>query len=152
MNAPTSPYSRWETSRTILRRYASTDEREFLNLWGDRLVHRLSFIEDLSPTRTEQFLQKTVESMAKGTIFFLVVEDKEEHNFLGHISLSFKLPPAERDAAVGIALKERYRGRGFGTELMHWLITYGFREFILRRISLNVLEDNILALRMYKKM
>ena len=91
--------------------------------------------------------------MANGTIFFLVVEDKdsEGHEFLGHISLSFK-PPPERDAAVAIALKERYRGRGFGTELMHWLITYGFREFGLRRISLNVLEDNILALRMYKKM
>lgn len=89
--------------------------------------------------------------MDKGTIFFLVVEDKERHEFLGHISLNFK-PPPERDAAVGIALKGRHRGRGFGTELMHWLITYGFREFGLRRISLNVLEDNIVALRMYKKM
>jgi RimJ/RimL family protein N-acetyltransferase len=101
--------------------------------------------------RTEQFLQRTIESVGKGTIFFLVVEDKESHEFLGHISLNFKLPP-EHDAAVGIALKGRYRGRGFGTELMHWLITYGFREFGLRRISLSVLEDNIPALRMYKKM
>ncbi len=152
MNAPTSPYSRWETSRTVLRHYASTDESEFLNLWGDPIVQRFSFIEDLSPTLTGQFLQRTVESMARGTIFFLVVEDKEGHDFLGHINLNFKPPPAERDAAVGIALKGRYRGRGFGTELMHWLITYGFREFGLRRISLNVLEDNLLALRMYKKM
>jgi len=151
MNAPTSPYSRWETSRTTLRHYTSTDEREFLDLWGDPLVQRFSFIEDLSPTRTEQFLQLTIESMAKGTIFFLVVEDKERHEFLGHISLNFTPPLAERDAAVGIALKGRYRGRGFGTELMHWLITYGFREFGLRRISLYVLEDNITALRMYKK-
>jgi len=90
--------------------------------------------------------------MAKGTIFFLVVEDKEGHEFLGHISLNFKRPAERDDAALAIALKERYRGRGFGTELMHWLITYGFREFVLRRISLKVLEDNILALRMYKKM
>jgi RimJ/RimL family protein N-acetyltransferase len=155
MNATTSPYySRWETSRTILRRYASTDEREFLDLWGDPLVQRFSFIEDLSPTRTEQFLQKTIESMDKNNVFFLVVEDKEGREFLGHISLNFTPPPERRDsdAAVGIALKGGYRGRGFGTELMHWLITYGFREFGLRRISLNVLEDNLLALRMYKKM
>jgi RimJ/RimL family protein N-acetyltransferase len=152
MNAPISPYSRWETGRTLLRHYAPTDESEFLSLWGDPLVQRFSFIEDLSPTRTEQFLQRTIESMTKGSVFFLVVEDKEGHEFLGHISLNFKPPPAEHDAAVGIALKERYRGRGFGTELMHWLITYGFREFGLRRISLNVLEDNILAVRMYKNM
>jgi RimJ/RimL family protein N-acetyltransferase len=151
MNVPISPYSRWETSRTILRPYAPTDEREFLDLWGDPVVQRLSFVEDLSPTRTAQFLQKTIESTADGSIFFLVVEDKERHEFLGHISLNFK-PPPDRDATVGIALKARYRGRGFGTELMHWLITYGFREFGLRRISLTVVQDNIPALRMYKKM
>ncbi|KAH9998015.1 acyl-CoA N-acyltransferase [Russula vinacea] len=150
MNVPTSPYSRWETSRTILRHYAPTDEGEFLSLWGDPVVQRWSFVEDLSPTRTEQFLQKTIELTAKGSIFFLVVEDKERHEFLGHISLNFK-PRPERDAAVGIALKARYRGRGFGTELMHWLITYSFHELGLRRISLTVLEDNIPAVRMYKK-
>jgi len=136
-----------------LRRYAPTDEGEFLNLWGDPLVQRFSFIEDLSPTRTEQFLQRTIESMSRGAVFFLVVEEKERHEFLGHISLNFKPPPErDSDATVGIALKGIYRGRGFGTELMHWLITYGFREFGLRHISLNVLEDNIPALRMYKKM
>jgi RimJ/RimL family protein N-acetyltransferase len=134
-----------------LRHYAPTDEGEFLSLWGDPVVQRWSFVEDLSPTRTEQFLQKTIELTAKGSIFFLVVEDKERHEFLGHISLNFK-PRPERDAAVGIALKARYRGRGFGTELMHWLITYSFHELGLRRISLTVLEDNIPAVRMYKKM
>jgi RimJ/RimL family protein N-acetyltransferase len=89
--------------------------------------------------------------MAKGSILILVVEDKERREFLGHISLNFK-PSHVHDAALGIALMERYRGRGFGTELMHWLITYGFRELGLHRISLTVLEDNKPALRMYKKM
>jgi RimJ/RimL family protein N-acetyltransferase len=151
MYAPTSPYSQLETSRTILRQYAPTDEGEFLNLWGDPVVQRLSFVEDLSPARTAHFLQSTIQATANGSIFFLVVEDKERHEFLGHISLNFK-PPPDRDATVGIALKARYRGRGFGTELMHWLITYAFRELGLRRISLTVVEDNIPALRMYKKM
>ena len=151
MYAPTPSHSRWETSRTILRQYAPTDEGEFLNLWGDPVVQRLSFVEDLSPARTAHFLQKTIQATANGAIFFLVVEDKERHEFLGHISLNFK-PPPDRDATVGIALKARYRGRGFGTELMHWLITYAFRELGLRRISLTVVEDNIPALRMYKKM
>jgi RimJ/RimL family protein N-acetyltransferase len=103
--------------------------------------------------------------MDNGSAFFVVVEDKERHEVLGHISLNFKPRPPNResdgavgdnehesDANVGIALKARYRGRGFGTEVMHWLITYGFRELGLRRISLTVLEDNMPALRMYKKM
>ena len=164
MTIPTFPCTRWETSRTILRNYVPTDERAFLDLWGDPVVQRWSFAECLSPSRTEQFLRKTIESIDRGSTFFVVVEDKERREVLGHVSLNFKPPrppnceldggddDGSADASIGIALKARYRGRGFGTEVMHWLITHGFREFGLRRISLTVLEDNIPALRMYRKM
>jgi RimJ/RimL family protein N-acetyltransferase len=146
------PRSRWETGRTLLRPYSPTDKKAFLSLWGDPVVQQLSFIEALSPQKTEQFLQRTLESVETGSLFFAVVEDKERREFMGHVSLNFKPPPAQRDAMVGIALKGIYRGRGFGTELMHWLITYGFCELGLHRISLTVMEDNIPALRMYEKM
>jgi len=162
MNTSTLSYPRWETARTILRPYDATDERAFLSLWSDPVVQRWSFFEDLSPSQTEWFLQRMTKSIDKGSIFFVVVEDKERHEVLGHVSLNYKPPPNHEsvdasdgsapDAAVGIALKARYRGRGFGTEVMHWLITYGFGELGLRRISLTVLEDNIPAVRMYKKM
>jgi RimJ/RimL family protein N-acetyltransferase len=105
----------------------------------------------------QRFLQEMIESTANGSVFFAVVEDKERHEVLGHVNLTFKPRPPNRgswvesDAAVGIALNATYRGRGFGTEVMHWLITYGFGELGLRRISLNVLEDNTPAIRMYKK-
>jgi RimJ/RimL family protein N-acetyltransferase len=159
----TFPYMQWETSRTILRRYHPADEGAFLSLWSDPVIQRWSFFEDLSPSSMQQFLRRTIESMDNGSVFFVVVEDKERHEVLGHVSLNFKPRPpnsesrgdaggSESEATVGIALKARYRGRGFGTEVMHWLITYGFRELGLRRISLTVLEDNIPALRMYKKM
>ena len=149
-NALPFPVSCWETVRTVLRPYTQADENAFLDLWGDPVVQRLSFIEVLSPKETGDFLRRTLESVAKGEIFLVVVEDKERREFLGQVSLNLK-PPPERDGVVGIALKGRYRGRGFGTELMHWLITYGFRELGLRRISLTVMEGNIPALRMYKK-
>ncbi|KAF8272244.1 acyl-CoA N-acyltransferase [Lactarius quietus] len=144
------PESRRQTDRTVLRPYTPADEKDFLGLWSDPVVQRLSFIEYLSPTRTEQFLQKTIQAISNGSLFFMVVEEKERREFIGHVSLNFK-PPSNRDAVVGIALKDGYRGRGFGTELMLWLITHGFREFGLNRISLTVLQDNISALKMYKK-
>jgi RimJ/RimL family protein N-acetyltransferase len=151
MTALPFPEPRWQTDRTVLRPYTPADEKDFLGLWSDPVVQRLSFIEYLSPTRTEQFLQKTIQAISNGSLFFMVVEEKERREFIGQVSLNFK-PPSNRDAAVGIALKDGYRGRGFGTELMLWLITHGFREFGLNRISLTVLQDNISALRMYKKM
>src|SRR6266404_2727731 len=141
------PESRWQTDRTVLRPYTPADEKAFLRLWNDPVVQRLSFIEDLSPTQTEQFLQRTIEAIASDLLFFVVVEEKDRREFIGHVSLNFK-PPSRHDAVVGIALEGRYRGRGFGTELMLWLITYGFHELGLHRISLGVLEDNIAALKM----
>ena len=141
----------WQTDRTVLRPYTPADEKNFLGLWSDPVVQRLSFIEYLSPTRTEQFLQRTIQAITSGSLFFMVAEEKERREFIGHVSLNFK-PPSNRDAVVGIALKDGYRARGFGTELMLWLITHGFRELRLNRISLTVLEDNMSALKMYKKM
>jgi RimJ/RimL family protein N-acetyltransferase len=151
MTALPFPETWWQTDRTVLRPYTPADEKNFLGLWGDPVVQRLSFVEYLSPTRTEQFLQRTIQAIARGSLFFMVAEEKERREFIGHVSLNF-MPPSNRDAAVGIALKDGYRGRGFGTELMLWLITHGFREFGLNRISLTVLEDNMSALKMYKKM
>ena len=166
MDTSTFPYARWETARTILRQYHPADERAFLSLWSDPVIQRWSFLEHLSPLCMQRFLRRTLDSVDDGSVFFVVVEDKERHEVLGHVSLSFKPRPSngesdggvagdnddESNATVGIALKARYRGRGFGTEVMHWLITYGFRERGLRRISLTVLEDNMPALRMYQKM
>jgi RimJ/RimL family protein N-acetyltransferase len=161
MNTPRFSYPGWQTVRTILRRYVPTDKWAFLNLWSDPVIQRWSFIEGLSLERTEQFLQSTIESMDKGSTFFVVVEDKEQHEVIGHVSLNFKSSQypkpggsndADSDASVGIALNARYRGRGFGTEVMHWVITHGFRELGLRQISLTVLENNIPAVKMYRKM
>lgn len=145
-----------------MRPYDATDERAILRLWSDPVIQRWSFFDDLSHSQAEWFLQRMIESIDKGSIFFVVIEDKERHEVLGHVSLNYKLSPNHEsvdasdgsapDAAIGIALKESYRGRGFGTEVMHWLITYGFGELGLRRISLTVLENNIHAVRMYKKM
>ncbi|KAN0139763.1 Acyl-CoA N-acyltransferase [Lactarius tabidus] len=150
MTALPLPETWRQTDRTVLRPYTPADEKNFLRLWSDPVIQRLSFIEYLSPTRTEQFLQRTVQAIAGGSLFFMVAEEKERREFIGHVSLNFN-PPSNRDAAVGIALKDGYRGRGFGTELMLWLITHGFRELGLNRISLTVLEDNMSALKMYKK-
>ena len=152
MTALPFPESWWQTDRTVLRPYTPADEKDFLELWSDPVVQRLSFVEYLSPTRTKQFLQRTIQAIASGSLFFMVVEEKERHDFIGHVSLNFLKPPSNHVAAVGIALKDEYRGRGFGTELMLWLITHGFRVFGLNRISLTVLEDNMPALKMYKKM
>ncbi|KAI9443097.1 hypothetical protein H4582DRAFT_2072180 [Lactarius indigo] len=72
-----------ETDRTVLRPYTPADEKAFLRLWSDPVVQRTSFVEHLSPTQTEQFLQRTIQAITSGSLFFTVVEEKERREFMG---------------------------------------------------------------------
>ena len=54
-------------------------------------------------------------------------------------------------ATLGIALGERELwGRGYGREAVRQALRYGFEELGLRRVDLNVDEDNVRAIRCYQ--
>jgi RimJ/RimL family protein N-acetyltransferase len=59
--------------------------------------------------------------------------------------------PKDRRAAVGIALGREYTGRGYGTDAMRVIVSYGFRELGLHRIQLGVALFNIAGIRAYQK-
>ena len=47
--------------------------------------------------------------------------------------------------------KEEYRGKGVGTFAIRTMISHAFFNLNLRRIQLGVLENNIIAINLYKK-
>ncbi len=57
-----------------------------------------------------------------------------------------------RDAYVGIGLGERsHWGKGYGTDAMRVILRYAFMELDLHRVSLDVFEYNLRAVRSYEK-
>ncbi|EIN12903.1 acyl-CoA N-acyltransferase [Punctularia strigosozonata HHB-11173 SS5] len=64
------------------------------------------------------------------------------------LSLRFK---KNREATLEINLVDKWRGRGFGTEVMLWLVSYAFQQLALHRLSLGVLAGNSPAIAVYKK-
>lgn len=56
------------------------------------------------------------------------------------------------DGWIGIGIGERaYWGRGYGTDAMRVMLRYAFTELNLYRISLNVFDYNVRAIRSYEK-
>ena len=59
--------------------------------------------------------------------------------------------PKDRCATIGIALGRQYIGRGYGTDAMRVIVSYGFREMGLHRIQLGVTPFNAAGIRAYEK-
>ena len=56
-------------------------------------------------------------------------------------------------AEIGINLSNPdYRGKGYGSEVMRLTMHYGFEQFNLNRIYLNVMSFNTRAIRLYEKL
>lgn len=71
--------------------------------------------------------------------------------FVGSVSLSqtsFK----NRDATLTITLAREHWNKGYGTEVLRFVIDYGFKSLALHRISLAVFATNPRATAVYTKL
>lgn len=69
---------------------------------------------------------------------------------VGHLGL-FGARPKDRCATIGIGLGREYVGRGYGTDAVRTVVSYGFREMGLHRIQLDVAAFNTAGIRAYAK-
>lgn len=74
---------------------------------------------------------------------------KPEDLFVG-LAFLHMTSEKNRDASLAIGLDEKWRGRGYGTEVMRWLVDYSFENLGLHRMSLTVMDDNYPAIALYK--
>ncbi|KAF4552842.1 Hypothetical protein D9617_8g048540 [Elsinoe fawcettii] len=73
---------------------------------------------------------------------------------VGSMSLA-PIPPEMRHhrfSILGIKILPQYRGQGYGTEAIGWLLSWGFNRIGLHRIQLDCFEWNDGARRLYERM
>lgn len=78
------------------------------------------------------------------------VSRKDDSALIGHVAL-YGATAATRSATLGIVMGPEATGKGFGTDALRTLVRYGFDEFGLNRLELQVWEFNTRALRAYEK-
>lgn len=122
----------------------------------DDLVLMLSDYDVLAPIQPSYIVpgvpeaRKIIEYWISRTLF-VIVEDKEGDGLVGMAMLKIDIPK-DADGEVGICLGKKWWGRGFGTEVMEWIVGYGFKGMALRRVSLCVFGFNERAIELYKRM
>lgn len=101
--------------------------------------------EFLSHTRPE-YLRKLDFEAEKHTLFFMI---KFNDEIIGAVWLE---NITEYDAKIGIYIATAdYRGNGIGGEVIKVLISKAFNEMNLKKLYLNVRENNIRAIKCYEK-
>jgi RimJ/RimL family protein N-acetyltransferase len=84
---------------------------------------------------------------AKDETLFVIVGEGER--VLGHVGL-YEIDHRIRSAVFGILLGDKSaRGKGIGFACTKWAVDYGFSELNLHRVTLEVLETNTPAKKIY---
>jgi RimJ/RimL family protein N-acetyltransferase len=97
-----------------------------------------------------QVILEAKEPLEKGTLPPNASDvEREDALFVGMVTLRMVLAKS-RDAEFSIGLVEKWRGRGYGTEAMQWLVKHSFEQLALHRLTLEVVESNAAAIALYK--
>ena len=103
-----------------------------------------------SATINQSWIEKNLESHANDGFWF-TIRTCDEDRLVGDISLEI-VNWIHGEAFVGIGIGDRQDwGKGYGTEAMQLLLRYAFHELNLHRVTLNVFDYNLRAIRSYEK-
>ncbi|KJA18475.1 hypothetical protein HYPSUDRAFT_89962 [Hypholoma sublateritium FD-334 SS-4] len=136
----------FETNRLLLREYRPADEPFFLELFNSYDV-----LLNMTPNFVAPNHDRSLEyiNSMKRTVLFVVAESKKTGVQLGFVNVHIE-PPQNLDGSISIALAKDWWGKGYGTEIMEWLIAYSFTSLGLRRLSLKVFASNPGAIALYE--
>ena len=83
-------------------------------------------------------------------VFAIFQKKDDEKNFAGYLGVK-NINYIHKTADFGIILAKEFRGKGLGKEAMEMFFDYLFRQINIRKIKLEVLEDNDIAINLYKR-
>ncbi|KAF5392832.1 hypothetical protein D9757_000990 [Collybiopsis confluens] len=136
-----------ETDRLRLRAMRKTDFDSLFALQNDFRVQPMLTLDHVVPSgpKYEEELMKM-----SSELFYAVIEIKKTGEFIG-FTILFSFQSKNRDAKLGLALVPGVWERGYGTEVVKFMVDYGFRELGLHRVTLNVFGSNTRAIGLYQK-
>ena len=144
-----------ETKRLKLRAIDSTDARNLYDLNAD--PHVMEFLSPEYDTLegAEEILPKVVarnERYGNQLGLFAAIE-KESEEFIGSFILrpDRHAPDDTKNLEIGYRLKQRWWGKGLGTEGSLALVERGLGQFGARRIYANAMPGNRASIRIMEK-
>jgi RimJ/RimL family protein N-acetyltransferase len=108
-------------------------------------------VRAFSSKAIKDWLEKNPEN-TRADQFIFSIRTLQDDLLIGDVGLDGVLW-SHGDAFVGVGIGDReYWGKGYGTDAMRLILRYAFIELSLQRVSLNVFEYNLRAIRSYEKL
>ncbi|KAJ3731083.1 acyl-CoA N-acyltransferase [Lentinula guzmanii] len=133
----------FETNNLRIRAVHNTDIIKLHDLWNDLRVQKTLSPAHVIPLGIK--FEDTLRSWVSDSLLYCIIETKADSECIG------KCKAKNQDARLGLALLPEFWGRGYATEIVGFVVDYAFRELALHRITLNVFESNVRAIRVYEK-
>ncbi len=134
-----------------LRAIEREDIPAFVRWFNDPEVRRyLLMYKPLSKAREERWFEAHLDKQDE---FIFAIEARTEEGWvhIGNIGLH-RVDWKNRNATLGIVLGEKaYWGRGYGTDAVRTALRFAFQELNLHRVELEVVAENLRAIRCYEK-
>jgi len=130
----------FETDRLHLRAVREADIEKLNALRNDQHVQKMLSPDSVVPwgVKGEAFIRTRVSE----SLYYLVVETKDRHEFVGFTSM-FGHNAKNRDAYIALALHSDFRGRGYATEVLRFVVDYSFQQLAMHRVTLTVFGNNM---------
>ena len=138
------------SERLIFKRLSPEHVSEsYLSWLNDSEVN--SFLETKG-NYTMDMLKSYLEEQYKKDIFFWAIHLKDSNRHIGNIKID-PINLENNSGEYGILMGDKLNwGKGYAKEASLSIIKYCFEELKLSKITLGVIEDNINAVALYKKL
>lgn len=132
----------------MLRKLLEKDIENMLEWMKDKSI-TCNFKTDFSGVDIERVRHFIENSYSEKEQHFAVVDEQDE--YLGTISLK-NISQTDRNAEYAIVMRKGAQGTGVAEQATKELLEYAFQILGLRKVYLNVLEDNFHAIAFYEKL
>ncbi len=101
----------------------------------------------ISKYSVESYINTQDDIYSSKNMKLIIEADKK---VVGHIDI-FEFEPVNRRAGVGLLVTEDERNKGYAGDALDVLIIYGFDVLRLHQIYCNIVTDNEISLKLFKK-
>ena len=139
------------TERLVLRKIAITDAEDMFSYSSNEALTRY-LLWDPHPDLfyTEHYVRYLQDRYAVGDFYDFAVVLKATGRMIGTVGFtSFDLP--NRSAEIGYVIAPDCQGKGYATEAVTRILSFGFCECELERISAVCMKGNLASLRVMEK-
>lgn len=136
-----------------LRELKIEDKIEMTKFWNnEKFMNFNGRTKKLTSTEIEELIIKSWKKRELGKEYMYAIIYLQNELIIGYITLKIVNITSKRTSfSIGIFNPE-YRNKGIGTEAIRLIMNYAFNELKMHSLQLNVFEDNLRAISVYKKL